>query len=73
MVCAILLAKRGKQVIILDSKPTPSKASFDQRLAQRDARVYALNLSSIDLLKVPMYGTVSPDAPIMTKCMYGRR
>lgn len=51
MVCAILLAKRGKQVIILDSKPTPSKASFDQRLAQRDARVYALNLSSIDLLK----------------------
>ncbi len=51
MVCAILLAKRGKQVIILDNKPAPSKASFDQRLAQRDARVYALNRSSINLLK----------------------
>lgn len=51
MVCAILLAKRGKQVIILDNKPAPSKASFDQRLTQRDARVYALNHSSIDLLK----------------------
>ena len=51
MVCAILLAKRGKQVIILDNKPAPSKASFDQRLAQRDARVYALNRRSIDLLK----------------------
>ena len=24
MVCAILLAKRGKQVIILDCKPSPS-------------------------------------------------
>ena len=51
MLCAILLAQRGYQVIILDNKPAPSQASFDLRLAQRDARVYALNRSSIDLFK----------------------
>lgn len=50
MVAGIALASRGHQVVILDSKPKPSVDGFADRLAVRDARVYALSQSSIRLL-----------------------
>lgn len=48
LICAIALAQRGLSVLLLDSKPMPD-AEMQARLSLRDARVYALNLASIDL------------------------
>lgn len=50
MVAGIELASRGYRVVILDNKPMPSAKSFADRLAVRDARVYALSQGSIRLL-----------------------
>ena len=50
MVAGIELASRGYQVVILDNKPMPTAKSFADRLAVRDARVYALSQGSIRLL-----------------------
>ncbi|USZ14922.1 FAD-dependent monooxygenase [Moraxella sp. FZFQ2102] len=49
MACAIALAQREYSVLLLDNKPAPSADDFAKRLAQRDARVYALNTASIAL------------------------
>ena len=50
MVAGIELASRGYQVVILDNKPMPTAKGFADRLAVRDARVYALSQGSIRLL-----------------------
>ncbi len=51
MACAIALAQRGLKVLLLEHKSAPVQADFDRRLAHRDARVYALNLASIELFE----------------------
>lgn len=50
LACAIALAQRRYRVLLLDHKAAPTQDRFVSRLACRDARVYALNLSSIKLL-----------------------
>lgn len=49
MACAMAMAMRGYRVAVLDHKPKPTTDRFAERLARRDARVYALNLASIQL------------------------
>lgn len=48
---ALRLAKACHPVTLIDARPTLSPADWEQTLAQRDARVYALSLASIGLLK----------------------
>ncbi len=50
MAAGIKLASRGHRVVILDNKPAPTAKAFADRLAVRDARVYALTQGSIRLL-----------------------
>lgn len=51
LACAIALAQRHYQVLLVDNRTEPTDEQFARLLAHRDARVYALNLSSIALLK----------------------
>lgn len=51
MVCAIALVQQGYRVLVLEHKAEPTKESMDQALSGLDARVFALNESSIHLLK----------------------
>ncbi len=48
---AIYLAQAGVSVVVLDVKPKPCDAVWQERINRLDARVYALNLPSIALLK----------------------
>lgn len=48
---ALKLAKACHPVTLIDARPKLSQADWEQKLAQRDARVYALSLASINLLK----------------------
>ncbi len=48
---ALKLAQDNKPVTLIDARPERSEADWQQVLGQRDARVYALSLASIELLK----------------------
>ncbi|AAZ18488.1 2-octaprenyl-3-methyl-6-methoxy-1,4-benzoquinol hydroxylase [Psychrobacter arcticus 273-4] len=48
---ALKLAQDNKPVTLIDARPKRSEADWQQVLGQRDARVYALSLASIHLLK----------------------
>ncbi|MBE0406797.1 FAD-dependent oxidoreductase [Psychrobacter sp. AOP22-C1-22] len=48
---ALKLAQDNKPVTLIDARPGRSEADWQQVLGQRDARVYALSLASIGLLK----------------------
>ena len=48
---ALKLAQDNKPVTLIDARPERSEADWQQVLAQRDARVYALSLASINLLE----------------------
>ena len=48
---ALKLAQDNKSVTLIDARPERSEADWQQILGQRDARVYALSLASIELLK----------------------
>lgn len=48
---ALKLAQDNKPVTLIDARPKRSEADWKQVLGQRDARVYALSLASIELLK----------------------
>ena len=48
---ALKLAQDNKPVTLIDARPESSEADWQQVLSQRDARVYALSLASIELLK----------------------
>ena len=48
---ALKLAQDNKPVTLIDARPKRDEADWQQVLGQRDARVYALSLASIDLLK----------------------
>lgn len=48
---ALKLAQDNKPVTLIDARPERSEADWQQVLSQRDARVYALSLASIGLLK----------------------
>lgn len=48
---ALKLAQDNKPVTLIDARPERSDADWQQVLGQRDARVYALSLASIELLK----------------------
>ena len=48
---ALKLAQARRQVTLIDAMPERSIDSWTAKLSQRDARVYALSLASINLLK----------------------
>ena len=48
---ALKLAQDNKPVTLIDARPKREEADWQQVLGQRDARVYALSLASIELLK----------------------
>ena len=48
---ALKLAQDNNPVTLIDARPERSEADWQQILGQRDARVYALSLASIELLK----------------------
>ena len=48
---ALKLAQAEMPVTLIDARPERSEADWQQVLGQRDARVYALSLASIELLK----------------------
>ena len=48
---ALKLAQAEMPVTLIDARPERSEADWQQVLSQRDARVYALSLASIKLLK----------------------
>ncbi|WP_296403855.1 FAD-dependent oxidoreductase [Psychrobacter sp.] len=48
---ALKLAQQKQKVTLIDARPKLNDADWQQRLQQRDARVYALSLASIELLK----------------------
>lgn len=48
---ALKLAQAEMPVTLIDARPERSEADWQQVLSQRDARVYALSLASIELLK----------------------
>ena len=48
---ALKLAQAEMPVTLIDARPERSEADWQQVLGQRDARVYALSLASINLLK----------------------
>ena len=48
---ALKLAQARRQVTLIDAMPERSVESWTAKLSQRDARVYALSLASINLLK----------------------
>ncbi|WP_201615675.1 FAD-dependent oxidoreductase [Psychrobacter urativorans] len=48
---ALKLAQANRPVTLIDASPKCNEADWAVRLAQRDARVYALSLASIGLLK----------------------
>ena len=48
---ALKLAQDNKPVTLIDARPQRDEADWQQVLGQRDARVYALSLASINLLK----------------------
>src|SRR5690606_21016326 len=48
---ALKLAQAEMPVTIIDARPERSEADWQQVLGKRDARVYALSLASINLLK----------------------
>lgn len=48
---ALALAKQRHQVLLIDARPHTSEPDWQKRLAQPDARVFALSLASIALLK----------------------
>ena len=48
---ALKLAQAEMPVTLVDARPERSEADWQQVLGQRDARVYALSLASIELLK----------------------
>ena len=48
---ALKLAQDNKLVTLIDARPKRDKEDWQQILGQRDARVYALSLASIELLK----------------------
>lgn len=50
MTLAIKLAQAKRPVIVIDVKPLLSDAQWQAKLHQRDARVYALNQASINVL-----------------------
>ena len=50
-VLALKLAQAGHGVTLIDARPKMTADDWQQRLTQRDARVYALSLASIELLK----------------------
>jgi 2-octaprenylphenol hydroxylase len=47
---ALKLAQAKRPVILIDARPATTEAAWATKLAQRDARVYALSLASIGLL-----------------------
>ena len=48
---ALKLAQDNKPVTLIDARPKRSEVDWQQVLGRRDARVYALSLASIELLK----------------------
>lgn len=48
---ALKLAQDNKPVTLIDARPKRNEEDWQQILGQRDARVYALSLASIELLK----------------------
>ncbi len=48
---ALKLAKAKHHVTLIDARPSLEVNAWQDKLAQRDARVYALSLASIELLK----------------------
>ena len=48
---ALKLAQDNKPVTLIDARPERSEGDWQQVLGKRDARVYALSLASIELLK----------------------
>ncbi|MDN5566190.1 MAG: FAD-dependent oxidoreductase [Psychrobacter sp.] len=48
---ALKLAQAKRPVTLVDAAPKRDEATWDKALSQRDARVYALSLASIGLLK----------------------
>ncbi|MBA2058301.1 FAD-dependent oxidoreductase [Psychrobacter cryohalolentis] len=48
---ALKLAQENKPVTLIDARPKRNEEDWQQVLGQRDARVYALSLTSIELLK----------------------
>lgn len=73
---ALKLAKACHPVTLIDARPKLSQADWEQKLAQRDARVYALSLASINLLKDVEHGNASnmADAKLtMPKCTFGKK
>lgn len=48
---ALKLAQNKHPVTLIDARPALSQADWEQKLTYRDARVYALSLASIELLK----------------------
>ncbi|PNK61203.1 FAD-dependent oxidoreductase [Psychrobacter sp. FDAARGOS_221] len=48
---ALKLAQQQQQVTLIDARPKLSEAQWQDKLAQRDARVFALSIASIELLK----------------------
>ena len=48
---ALKLAQAKRPVTLVDATPERSAESWTEKLSQRDARVYALSLASINLLK----------------------
>ncbi|MUG32893.1 FAD-dependent oxidoreductase [Psychrobacter sanguinis] len=48
---ALKLAQQQQKVTLIDARPALTEADWQQRLLQRDARVFALSIASIELLK----------------------
>lgn len=48
---ALKLALQQQKVTLIDARPELTQAQWQQKLLQRDARVFALSLASIELLK----------------------
>lgn len=48
---ALKLAKAKRPVTLIDARPAMTDKDWQQKLSKRDARVYALSLASINLLK----------------------
>ena len=48
---ALKLAQQQQKVTLIDARPELSEAQWQDRLKQRDARVFALSIASIELLK----------------------
>lgn len=48
---ALKLAQQQQKVTLIDARPELTKEQWQQKLLQRDARVFALSIASIELLK----------------------